>query len=37
MGTELDVLAVGNYLLIKEEQDEALKENFLKNFWHFFV
>jgi len=28
MGTELDVLAVGNYLLIKEEQDEALKENY---------
>ena len=28
MGTELDVLAVGNYLLHKEEQDEALKENY---------
>ena len=28
MGTGLDVLAVGNYLLIKEEQDEALKENY---------
>ena len=28
MGTELDVLAVGNYLLMKEEQDEALKENY---------
>ncbi len=28
MGTELDVLAVGNYLLIKEDQDEALKENY---------
>ena len=28
MGTELDVLAVGDYLLIKEEQDEALKENY---------
>jgi len=28
MGTELDVLAVGNYLLFKEEQDEALKENY---------
>jgi len=28
MGTELDVLAVGNYLLVKEEQDEALKENY---------
>ena len=28
MGTELDVLAVGNYLLMKEEQDEALRENY---------
>ncbi len=28
MGTELDVLAVGNYLLFKKEQDEALKENY---------
>jgi len=28
MGTELDVLAVGNYLLLKEEQDEALRENY---------
>ena len=29
MGTELDVLAVGNYLLIKEEQAEGLKEEYL--------
>ena len=28
MGTELDVLAVGNYFLIKEDQDESLKENY---------
>ena len=28
MGTDLDVLVVGNYLLIKEEQDESLKENY---------
>ena len=28
MGTEMDVLAVGNYLLYKEHQDEALKENY---------
>lgn len=28
MGTELDVLAVGNYWLVKEEQDESLKENY---------
>jgi carbamoyltransferase len=28
MGTELDVLAVGNYILIKGEQDDALKENY---------
>ena len=28
MGTEMDVLAVGNCLLRKEDQDEALKENY---------
>ena len=28
MGTEMDVLAVGNYLLYKEQQDKALKENY---------
>mgnify|MGYP000651531706 CR=1 FL=1 len=28
MGTEMDVLAVGNYVLYKEKQDEALKENY---------
>ena len=28
MGTGLDVLAVGNYLLYKEEQDESLKEGY---------
>ena len=28
MGTEMDVLAVGNYFLLKEDQDEALKENY---------
>jgi len=28
MGTEMDVLAVGDYLLIKEDQDETLKENY---------
>ncbi len=28
MGTELDVLAIGNYFLLKEEQDEKLKENY---------
>ena len=28
MGTEIDVLAVGNYLLHKEHQDEELKENY---------
>jgi carbamoyltransferase len=28
MGTELDALAVGNYFLIKEEQDSNLKENY---------
>jgi len=28
MGTEMDVLAVGNFLLFKEQQDETLKENY---------
>ena len=28
MGNELDVLAVGNYLLLKGEQDEAFKESY---------
>jgi len=28
MGTELDVLAVGNYFLLKDEEDKALRENY---------
>ena len=28
MGTEMDVLAIGNYVLYKEQQDEVLKENY---------
>jgi carbamoyltransferase len=32
MGTELDILAVGNYLLIKEQQDESLKENYKERY-----
>ena len=28
IGTEMDVLAIGNYVLYKEQQDEALKENY---------
>ncbi len=28
MGTQLDILAVGNYFLVKEQQDERLKENY---------
>jgi carbamoyltransferase len=28
MGTEMDVLAVGNYVLYKEHQNESLKENY---------
>ena len=28
MGTELDLLAVGDYLLLKEEQDAGLRENY---------
>ena len=30
MGTDLDVLAVGSYLLIKEQQDKTLKESYEK-------
>ena len=32
MGTELDLLAVGGCLLIKEEQDPALKQSYLDDF-----
>ena len=32
MGTELEVLAVGNYLLLKEQQDESLKENYQERY-----
>ena len=32
MGTEMDVLAVGNYMLYKEHQDEALKENYEEHY-----
>ena len=32
VGTELDVLAVGNYLLLKEEQDQSLKENYEESY-----
>ena len=28
MGTELDVLAIGNYLLLKEDQNRNLKKNY---------
>ena len=28
MGTDLDILAVGNYLLLKEDQNQELKENY---------
>jgi carbamoyltransferase len=28
MGTDLDMLAVGNYILLKEQQDEKLKLNY---------
>jgi hypothetical protein len=28
MGTEMDVLAVGNYVLYKAQQNEALKESY---------
>tara|TARA_B100000787_G_scaffold169845_1_gene162537 strand:+ start:193 stop:2088 length:1896 start_codon:yes stop_codon:yes gene_type:complete len=32
MGTELDVLAIGDFLLHKDEQDEALKANYLDHY-----
>ena len=32
MGTEMDVLAVGNYLLYKQQQDEALIENYEQSY-----
>ncbi|WP_440651111.1 carbamoyltransferase family protein [Candidatus Pelagibacter sp. HIMB1495] len=32
MGTELDVLAIGNYLLIKDQQDNLLKQSYEKNY-----
>ena len=32
MGTELDVLALGNYILFKEQQDEVLKENYKERY-----
>ncbi len=32
MGTELDVLSVGNYLLRKEEQNESLEQNYAKDY-----
>ena len=28
MGTEMDLLAVGNFVLYKEKQDEELRENY---------
>jgi carbamoyltransferase len=32
MGTDMDVLAVGNYMLYKDKQDKALKENYETNY-----
>jgi len=32
MGTEMDILAVGNFMLYKENQDEALKENYKERY-----
>ena len=32
MGTEMDVLAVGDFLLYKEQQEESLKENYEKRY-----
>ena len=32
MGTEMDVLAIGNYVLYKEQQDDALKKNYKERY-----
>ena len=32
MGTDLDILAVGNFLLRKEDQDKSLKENYRERY-----
>ena len=32
MGTELDVIAVGSYLLIKSEQDESLQDIYKQDY-----
>ena len=32
MGTDLDVLTIGNYLLLKEEQNTTLKKNYEKSY-----
>ncbi len=32
MGTELDLLAIGNYLLLKQDQDQSLKENYVDRY-----
>jgi hypothetical protein len=32
MGTELDILAVGNFLLIKEQQNKTIRKDY-KNFY----
>ena len=32
MGKEMDVLAVGNYVLYKEQQDQALKDNYAEHY-----
>jgi carbamoyltransferase len=32
MGTEMDVLSIGSYVLYKEEQDETLKENYEEHY-----
>ncbi len=32
MGTEMDVLAIGNYILYKDQQNKALKENYKEHY-----
>jgi hypothetical protein len=32
MGTEMDMLALGNYVLYKDRQDEVLKEHYKEHY-----
>ena len=32
MGTELDIMAIGNFLLFKNEQNDSIKENYMSQY-----